>query len=112
MADSKIDPRTYTTDFIHTSDGREASFLGNPVLDSLVHTVVALGTELWVVKRRAKIVESLLAAKKPVTPETIESYVPTAEQERAWAAERTEMIKATYGIFATAGAAAPITQSN
>ena len=72
MADPKIDPRTHTTDFIHTSDGREASFLGNPVLDSLVHAVVALGTELWVVKRRAKIVESLLAAKRPVTPETIE----------------------------------------
>jgi hypothetical protein len=114
MADVKSKKPTYTTDFIPASDARHNAFLGNPVIDGLVNTVIALGTELWATKRRAKIVESLLAAKRPVTKETIEAYVPTPEEEKAWQQERDEMIKATYGSFAVAvnTAGAPSTKTN
>jgi hypothetical protein len=109
MPELKSNRPTHTVDFIPTEDGRHVSFLGNPVLDNLIHTVIALGTELWAVKRRNKIVESLLAAKKPVTREAIEAYVPTPEEEKAWQAERDAMIKATYGSFATnVGGVAPV----
>ena len=108
MADAKSAKPTHTTDFIPAVDARHTAFLGNPVIDALVHTVMALGTELWAAKRRAKIVESLLAANRQVSPQAIETYVPTPSEEKAWAAERDEMIKATYGSFTqithTAGA--------
>ncbi len=104
MPELKSNKPTHTVDFVATQDGRHVSFMGNPVIDNLMHTVIALGTELWAVKRRSKIVEALLAAKKPVTPEAIETYVPTPEQDKAWTAERDAMIKATYGSFAVAAA--------
>lgn len=100
MADTKLAKPTHTTDFIPAIDARHTAFLGNPVIDGLVHTVMALGTELWATKRRGKIVESLLAAGRQVTPAAIEAYVPTPAEEKAWAAERDAMIKATYGSFA------------
>ncbi len=101
MPELKSKRPTHTTDFIPGNDARHNSFLGNPVIDNLVSTVIALGTELWAVKRRNKIVESLLAAKRPVTLEAIETYVPTPEEEKTWAADRDAMIKATYGTFAS-----------
>ena len=112
MTEVKVDPRAHTTDYVHTEDGRAHAFLGNPVLDSLVNAVVALGAELWAMKRRSKIVESLAAAKRLPTAEAIEHYLPTPEEEAAWAAERREMIKMTYGMFATAGLPTPDIKSN
>ena len=102
MPEVKSNRPTHTVDFIPAQDGRTVSFMGNPVLDNLMHTVVALGAELWAVKRRGKIVEALLAQKKQVTPEAIEAYVPTPAQQKAWEEERDAMVKATYGSFAIA----------
>ena len=100
MPEVKSNRPTHTVDFIPAQDGRHVSFMGNPVIDNLMHTVVVLGTELWAVKRRGKIVESLLAQKKHVTPEAIEAYRPTPEEEKAWAADRDARIKAAYGTVA------------
>lgn len=109
MPELKSKRPTHTTVFIPGNDARHNSFLGNPVIDNLVSTVIALGTELWAVKRRNKIVESLLAAKRQVTLEAIETYVPTPAEEKAWAAERDAMIKATYGTFASNTGAPAVT---
>jgi hypothetical protein len=96
MADTASSRPTYTVEFI-PSTTRAAVFLGNPVLDSMMHSILALGAEVWADKRRLKIIESLLASKREVTFESIEAYVPTPEQEKAWAAERDLMIKSTFG---------------
>ena len=111
MAETKSKRPTHTVDFV-PGDTLGAVFLGNPILDNMMHTVLALGAELWAAKRRIKVIESLLAAKKDVTPSTIEAYIPSAEQLAEWTAERDLMIKMTYGKFASGGtpASAPATK--
>jgi hypothetical protein len=44
---------TYTADAI-PSDITDAQYLGNPILDNLVSTVIAMGTEVWATKRRLR----------------------------------------------------------
>jgi hypothetical protein len=102
MADATSSRPTYAVDFIPTST-RNGVFLGNPVIDNMMHAIIALGAEVWADKRRLKIIESLLEAKIEVTRASIEAYMPTPEQEKAWAAERDLMIKSTFGALVNAG---------
>jgi hypothetical protein len=104
MANASNGSADYATDFI-PSQTREAVFLGNPVLDKMMDAILALGAEVWADKRRLKVIESLLAAKQPVTAETIEAYVPTAEQLKAWAEERDTMIQLAFGGLVNTGGA-------
>jgi hypothetical protein len=103
MAEAKVDKTDHTTGFI-PSETRDAVFLGNPVLDNMMHAILTLGAEVWAGRRRLKVVESLLAAKQPVTPETIEAYVPTPEQAKAWEAERDQIIQLSFGGLVNGGA--------
>jgi hypothetical protein len=102
MAEQSGSPPTYTVDFI-PSTTRSAVFLGNPNLDNMMHAILALSAEVWADKRRLKVIESLLSAKRDVNFDSIESYVPTPEQEKSWAAERDLMIKTTFGVLVTGG---------
>jgi hypothetical protein len=104
MAEAKLNKPDHTLGFI-PSETRDAVFLGNPVLDSMMHVILALGAEVWAGKRRLKVVESLLAAKQPVTAETIEAYVPTSDEEKAWTAERDQIIQLSFGGLVNGGGA-------
>jgi hypothetical protein len=106
MADSSAPRPTYTTEFIPSAT-RNAVFLGNPILDGMMHSILALGAEVWADKRRLKIIESLLTEKREVSFDSIENYVPTPEQEKAWTAERDLMIKTTFGSLVNIAAVPP-----
>lgn len=101
MAKLKTTRPTYTADAI-PSDIEEAVYLGNPILDNLVSTVIAMGTEMWETKRRLKVVEALLE-EKGVTNEMIEKFVPSDEQTSAWEADRDSFIDLAFGPLARAG---------
>ena len=101
MAKLKTTRPTYTADAI-PSDIKDAVYLGNPVLDNLVSTVIAMGTDMWATKRRLKVVEALLE-EKGVTSEMIEQYVPTEEQTAAWEVDRDRFIDLTMGPLAHPG---------
>jgi hypothetical protein len=77
------------------SDVERAVFLGNPVLDNMMTSLIALGAEVWSNRRRMKVVEALLA-EKGVTAEMIETYMPTAEQDAEWQKDRDRFIDLTY----------------
>jgi len=65
MAQSKSSRPTHTVDFIPSAT-RDAVFLQNPVLDNMMHAILARGAEVWADERRLKIIESLLDAKRGV----------------------------------------------
>lgn len=90
----KTDRPTHTADFIK-SDAERAVFLGNPALDNMMSSLIALGTEVWSTKRRMNVLEALLE-EKGVTPQMIEEYVPTEEQVAKWEKERDGFIDLTY----------------
>lgn len=89
------DRPTYASDYLK-GDSEQVSFLGNPVLDNLVTTVVALSSELWADRRRDRVIERLLA-EKGISREMIEGYRPTAEDEAEWEEERNRFIQAALG---------------
>ena len=92
---------TYTVDAI-PSDITNSVFLGNPALDNVTSCIIAMSAEMWATKRRMKVIESLLA-KKGVTPQMIESYVPTAEENAEWEKERDRFISLAMGPLANDG---------
>ena len=90
----KTDRPGYASDFI-PSDVEKGVFLGNPVLDNMMASMIALGTEVWSMRRRMKVLEAVLE-EKGITNEMVEKYVPTAEQEAAWQKDRDRFIDLTY----------------
>ena len=92
---------TYTVEAI-PSDITNSVFLGNPALDNVMSCIIAMSAEMWATKRRMKVLESLLA-KKGVTPEMIEGYVPTAEEAAAWEKERDRFISLAMGPLGNDG---------
>jgi hypothetical protein len=84
--------------------------LGSPMIDSLMQIVVALGAEIWSGQKRVKIIEKLLATEGKVTPDMIEQYVATEEEEAQWATERKAMVDRVYRVLAmNKSTAAPFT---
>ncbi|MBM4233437.1 MAG: hypothetical protein FJ160_04530 [Gammaproteobacteria bacterium] len=92
---------TYTVEAI-PSDITNAVFLGNPALDNVVSCIIAMSAEMWASKRRMKVLESLLA-KKGVTQDMIEGYIPTADESAAWEKERDRFISLAMGPLANDG---------
>ena len=89
---------TYAVEFIK-GDWDKAQYLPDPHVDNLTAVVMRLGTEFWAMRRRLMVMESLLAQKKVVTREAIESYTPTEEEAKAWDAERDDLIDRVYSIL-------------
>jgi hypothetical protein len=87
---------TYTVDYI-PGNTRSGVFMGSPAFDASIKLNVVLGAEAWAAKRRLRIVESLVASNVMPTADRIEAYVPTPEEDKAWNAERDQMVKASFG---------------
>ena len=98
MPTPKTDRPTYAVDAI-PSDVKSSVFLGNGMLDNVVSSLIAMGTELWATKRRLKVVEAVMA-EKGVTPEMIEQYMPSDAQNAAWEADRDRFIDLAFGPLA------------
>lgn len=89
---------TYATNFI-TTDIDKVTFLGNPLFDSIITTLMAMGNEVWTVRKRQYVLESLLA-EKGVKQEQIEQFTASAEQEKQWKKEREVLVERLWGHFA------------
>ena len=100
MADSKMGSGrpTYATNFI-TTDIDKVALLGNPLMDSVITTLMAMGNEVWTVRKRQYVLEALLA-EKGVKQEAIEQFTASAEQEKQWKKEREVLVERLYGHFA------------
>jgi hypothetical protein len=93
-SDLKTEHATYASDFI-PSDVENVSFLGDPILDNMMTTMVAVCSEVWSNRRRTRVIERLLA-EKGITEDMIENYMPSEEEEAAWQAERDQFIAMAF----------------
>lgn len=94
-SDAKSKRPTYAVEAI-PSDITSGQFLGNPALDNVVSCVIAMGAEMWTMRRRMKVLEAVMA-KKGITPDMIEKYVPTPEEVKAWEKDRDRFVDLTLG---------------
>ncbi len=99
MATSNSDRKSYAADFIK-ADTQDAVFLGNPLMDDMMTSIIALGAEVWANRRRTHIIELLFEKEGAVTRDMVEAYVPTAEEQAELRKQRDAFIKITYGHIA------------
>jgi hypothetical protein len=100
---STVDPKTFTTDYVK-SDFDEMSFLGNPHIDALVSSIQAIGGELWSCRRRLHVIEAMMEKNIPVSPASIQAYMPTAEEDARWKVDRDRLVGGIYAPFLRADA--------
>lgn len=104
MAENKTDRQTFATKAIK-SDINDAVFLGNPLIDNIISSMMAMGTEMWSMRRRMKVMESVLTSKG-VTTDMLEAYVPTPDETVAWEKDRDRFIDLVYGPLSREGSLA------
>ncbi|HEY6642248.1 hypothetical protein [Povalibacter sp.] len=92
---------TYTSTAIK-ADVDKAVFLGNVVLDNMMSVLIAVGTEVWSVRRRMMVLEKLLE-QKGVTADMIEAYMPSAEDAKQWQEDRDAFVRRTFSALANEG---------
>ena len=105
MAETKHEP--HAVPFIK-GDWDKAVYTDNPHTDNLMTVVLALGAEVWTVRRRMMVLEKVLE-EKGVSPEVVESYVPSKELGLAWDQQRDEFISRTYSALTRMTAKLPST---
>ena len=98
MAEGDKDRKTYATNFYKT-DIDNVSFLGNPHIDNIATTLLAMGNEIWTNRKRMHVIESIMK-DKGITAEMIEQYQPTEEEKATWAKEREVMVERLWSHFA------------
>jgi hypothetical protein len=61
-----------------------------------------MSAEMWATKRRLKVVEAVMA-KKGVTPDMIEKYVPSEQELASWEKDRDRFIELALGSLGNEG---------
>ena len=56
----------------------------------------SLSSEVWTTRRRVKVLERVLE-DKGVSPELVETYMPTEAENAEWEKERDAFIQRTFG---------------
>jgi len=92
----------YHTEHI-PADTRRAVFMGNPYLDHMFAAITAMSGEIWSVRRRLNIVETLMDKKGTVSRADVEQYMPTKEEQDAWNAQRDNFINLVFDPFTRPG---------
>jgi hypothetical protein len=96
------DRKTYASDYVK-GDLESAVFLDNPFIDNLFTAMQSLAAETWTNRRRMYIVEALLEKKIPVTQDSIQTYMPSEDEEKRWKADRDQFVKTMYAPFLRPG---------
>jgi hypothetical protein len=86
------------------SNSDNISLFDQPVIDNMMHVLVALGAEVWTTRRRMFVLETLLE-QVGVSAAQIENYRPTPEQKASWEAERDIFVARTYDALSRRGGA-------
>ena len=69
------------------------------MFDDMYAAMTAICGELWSVRRRLNIMESLMEKNGSVTREMTEKYTPTKEEVTAWNAQRDNFINLVFDPF-------------
>ncbi len=73
------------------ASGRRPAFFSEAGLDQVLSMVLELAAELWVVRERQFLTESLLARTGTDIRAALETYEPTAEEQQILAKMRADM---------------------
>lgn len=73
------------------------TYLGDSRLDDVARMVFELTSELWILKDRTIMLETLLAQNGIVAPGAVDAFQPDADLQEVLAAERKALVARVYG---------------
>jgi hypothetical protein len=76
-----------------------ATFLADPVVDSLVTVVLELGAQLWTERKRSRTLQALIEQNGVIAGNSVETFQFPIEQDEAWRQERDAFIETTFGAL-------------
>jgi hypothetical protein len=86
------------SEFIKSRSG-ESTFFADPMNDRLLHALVTLAAETWVVRRRLTTLERVLEAQGVTPAEAVEQHVPTEQEQNEDAAERDQFVARVLDVL-------------
>jgi len=84
---------------LRTAKGKRPQYFSDPATDKLLATVVALASEVSVVRDRLDTVETLIERQKLFSRDDIETFAPSEEQITARDARRAEYLDRVFRII-------------
>jgi hypothetical protein len=75
------------------------SQFNDPAIDTLLSLVLSLGSEVYVLRDRMRLIEKLLESKGAISRSDIEEYQPTPEEEEAIRKEADAFISRLFRTF-------------
>ena len=75
-----------------TSKGKRSVFFDDPAVDHLMSMVLALGSDLWSLRERVYVLESVAESKGLFLHDDVEKFTLTEEQEAELSSLRKEFI--------------------
>jgi hypothetical protein len=71
----------------------------DPAIDRLLRIVLSLGSEVYVLRDRMRIIEKLLEAKGAISRADIDGYQPAPEEEEDMRKEADAFISRLFRVF-------------
>jgi len=84
------------TPLARASKGRKPQYFADPATDKLLSMVLALTQELSVARDRIDTLERLLDRAGVLAAQTVEDYLPTAEEATERGERRAEMLRRVF----------------
>lgn len=97
MPDEKKPDPTRRADYIPPR--AKDVFLSSAVVDNMMSSMIALGSEFWALQKRMNVMETLLEKNGSVSRTMVEGYRPTEAETAAWEEQRDRFIKRVYGFL-------------
>ncbi len=78
---------------------KRPSQFDDPAIDILLSIVLSLGSEVYVLRDRMRIIEKMLEAKGAISRADIEAYKPTPEEEEEIRKDRDAFMERFFRVF-------------
>ena len=87
--------KTHDPDFVALKQ-RDAVILADARQDNMMTALLALGMEVWTLRRRMLVTEAVLQ-RNGIPVDEVESYQPGEDEHREWTRERDMFLKTVFG---------------
>jgi len=78
---------------------KRPSQFDDPAIDALLGIVLSLGSEVYVLRDRMRVIEKMLEAKGAISRADIEAYKPTPEEEGEIGKDRDAFMARFFRVF-------------
>jgi hypothetical protein len=78
---------------------KRPSQFDDPAIDALLSIVLSLGSEVYVLRDRLRVIEKMLEAKGAISRADIEAYKPTPEEEEEIRKEADAFMARLFRVF-------------